>query len=351
MFARKPSFLMFALIAVLILGLLVGCGTTSTSQQGNASKDSGKKYFEGKTITLIVPNSPGKGMDNMARMIVPYLEKDSGAKIIVKNVTGAGGVMGINELYTSKPDGLTIAFTSIPTVIIAQLSGSDGVKYDATKITYLGRASTEPRVLAVGGKSPINSIDDVIKLNRPFVFPTQGTDEDFYTMAILSNTLGFKLKAVTGYEGNADTAFAVVKGDGDGHITGVTDAATMIKQGDKKPILIIGSERYKDYSNVPTALEVIKDEKAKAPIQAVINMIEMHRSFFAPPGMSDEATKALRDAIWQALNDKELQDKANKANSPLSPLRGDEEQTKIKAINDASQGIIPVLKAATASVK
>ena len=56
--------------------------------------------------------------------------------------------------------------------------------------------------LPVGGKSAIKSIQDVRKLKRPFVYPSQGTDEDFYTMAVIADALGFQVKAVTGYEGN-----------------------------------------------------------------------------------------------------------------------------------------------------
>ncbi len=50
---------------------------------------------------------------------------------------------------------MTIAFTSVPTLILAQLSGSKAVQFDATKFVYLGRAATEPRVMVVGGTSKI----------------------------------------------------------------------------------------------------------------------------------------------------------------------------------------------------
>ena len=349
MMLKKSKWFGLFLAMTVLVGSIAGCGSAKPAAESQGEK---KSFYAGKTITLIVPNTAGKGMDTYARMIVPYIEKYSGAKnVIVKNITGAGGVVGINDLWAAKPDGLTIAFTSIPTVILSQLSEGEGVKFDATKFTYLGRASTEARILTVGANSSIKSINDVVNLGRDFKFPTQGTDEDFFTMAIIANSLGFKLKAITGYEGNADTALAVVKGEGDGHITAAMDAATMIKEGDKRPILIVGPERMKEYPDVPTALEVIKDPGAKAPMQAIVNMLEMHRSFFGPPDMNAEAAKELREAIFQALNDPELMAKAEKTGLPLVPLKGDEEQGKVGVIAEAGKDIVPILKAAVQATK
>ena len=174
---------------------------------------------KGEVVTLVVPNSAGGRMAQYARMIAPYIAKHAGAEDVrIEIMRGGGGVKGTNYLWFSKPDGKTIAFTSVPTLILAQLSGSEAVQFDATKFVYLGRAATEGRVLTVGGKSPIKTIDDVRHLGRPFVFPSQGTDEDFYSMAVLADALNVKLKVVTGYEGNADTALAVIKGEGDNWI-------------------------------------------------------------------------------------------------------------------------------------
>ena len=349
MFEKKSKLLTCLLIVLLVSGTLVGCGTQTQTAPAPVQE---KPYYEGKTITVIIPNSPGKGMDTYGRMITPYIQKYTGAKdIIVKNITGAGGLVGTNTLWNSAPDGLTIAFTSIPTLMLAQMSGSEGVTFDATKFTYIGRASTEPRLLTVGGKSSITSYEDLSKLGRDFVFPTQGTDEDFFTMAALAESLGFKLKTITGYQGNADTALAVVKGEGDGHITAVMDAVSMIKDGDKKPILVIGSERAKEYPDIPNALEVIKDGENKKLMQGIVNMIEMHRCFFGPANMDEKATKELREAVWKALNDPELVDKANKVGLPITPMKGEDVQKNVQIIVEVSQSLIPILKEAVSSIK
>ncbi|WP_338824097.1 hypothetical protein MHOCP_22200 [Moorella humiferrea] len=350
---KKALAVFLSILMVLIL--LAGCGGQKSSGsnsegKGNASGTAAESFYKNKNVTLIVPNSPGKAMDNYARMIAPYIEKYTGSKVIVKNVVGAGGIVGINELWNSKPDGLTIAFTSVPTILLAQLSGAEGVIFDATKLTYLARVSTEPRVFCVGGKSEFNSINDLAKAGRPIKYPSQGMDEDFFTAAVMAKALGFRLNQITGYEGNADTALAVVKGEGDGHITALSDAESMIKAGDKKPLLMFAPQRVKEYPDVPTALEVTSGE-AQEFMKVVTTMIEMHRCFFGPPNMDAKAVAEMRAALEKALADPELLEKAKSANMPIVFMAGDILQQKITEIAESSKKIEPILKEAVAAIK
>jgi len=308
-------------------------------------------YFAGKVIDLILPNSPTGNMSRYVNMYCPYIAKYAGAEDCrVVGMQGGGGVKGTNFLWFQEPDGTSIAFTSIPTLIIAQLSGSEAVQFDATKFVYLGRAATEPRSLNVGKESGIKNMEDLLNLDRPFVFPSQGTDEDFYTMAVLSDALGFDLKVVTGYEGQNDTALAVIKGDGDGQITSTRVVRSSIEAGDMIPILTIWNERNPDYPDVPTALEYVEGKQAEA-VQAIINMFSMHRGFFAPPNTNPEAVRILREAITKASEDPELIEEAKAGGLILMPSPGEEEQKKIEQITEASQGLAPVLKAALQSIQ
>ena len=69
-------------------------------------------------------------------------------------------------VWNAKPDGLTFAFTNLPTLIMAQLAGSPGVNFDAAKFTYLGSAADEARVL-VSAPSRRSNRSGLKKLNRP----------------------------------------------------------------------------------------------------------------------------------------------------------------------------------------
>jgi len=331
------------LIAVMAASLVGGFAGQAAAQKSD--------YYKDKVVNLIIAGSPSGGHSRYARLIAPYLQKHLGAsELRISNMRGGGGLKAANHMWRVKPDGMTVAFGNASTLIFAPIAGSKGAKFNATEFAFLGRATSEPRMLMVGGKSSIKTFQDVQKLDRPFIYPSQGTDEDFYTMAILSDALGFKLKAVTGYEGNADTALAVIKGDGDGHITGWSESQAAIKSGDKRPILVVTSQRIPDYPDVPTAIELASAGK-KGMLEAMSNILETHRSYYAPPKTNPEAVAAFRAAVDAALNDPALLAESKKGNRPVSFMNGNQQQAAIEQIARESGGLAPVLKAAVKAIQ
>lgn len=331
------------LLAALAVPALMGVSGQAAAQVPD--------YYKGKVLTIVVAGSPAGGHARIARLIAPYLQKQLGAtEVRISNMPGGGGLKAANYMWRQKPDGFTVGFGNASTLIMAPIAGSKGVQFDATKFVFLGRATSEPRVLAVGGKSQIKTFQDVTKLGRPFVYPSQGTDEDFYTMATLADALGFKLKAVTGYEGNADTALAVIKGDGDGHITGLSESEASIKSGDKRPILVVTSERIPEYPNVPTAIELAPAAK-KGALKAVANILETHRSYFAPPKTDPKAVAAFRAGLAAAMKDPALLEESKKGDRPLSFMEGGKQQEAIEEIVKAGASLSSIFKTAVTEIQ
>jgi tripartite-type tricarboxylate transporter receptor subunit TctC len=320
---------------------------------GMSGRAAGQKpgFYKDKVVIINVAGGASGGHTRYARLIQPYLQKHLGAREVrIVNMPGGGGLKAANFIWRVKPDGLQIFFGNSSTLILAQLAGSPGATFDATKFVYLGRATSEPRVLAVGGKSPIKSFQDVQKLARPFVYPSQGTDEDFYTMAVLGDAFGFKVKAVTGYEGNADTSLAVIKGDGDGHITGWSESQGPIRSGDKNPVLMVTSLPSPEYPAIPVVTNIAPAAK-KETIRAMAAILETHRSYIGPPGMDPQAVADFRAAVTAALKDPGLLEESKKGERPVAPMDGARQQKVIEQITRASAGLEPILKAAVKAIQ
>ena len=308
-------------------------------------------FYKDKVITVNVAGGPAGGHNRYARLIQPFLQKHSGAREVrIVNMPGGGGLKAINFIHRAKPDGLNVFFGNVSTVILAPLAGSPGATFDATKFVYLGRATSEPRVLCVGGKSPIKSIADVQKLKRPFIFPSQGTDEDFYTMAVIADTLGFKIKAVTGYEGNADTSLAVIKGDGDGHITGWSESLAAIRSGDKLPILMVNSLKSPDYPAIPVITDLAPPAK-RDTVRALATISEAHRSYIGPPGMDPQAVAAFRAALNASLRDPALLEESKKGERPVAHMDGAKQQQLVEQLTKAHGNLAPILRAAVKEIQ
>jgi tripartite-type tricarboxylate transporter receptor subunit TctC len=338
---RKRTFL--ATLAAAALTTLAGFGVSGVRAG---------PVYDGRTVILIVPNSPAGMMTQYARTLVPFLAKHLGAKDVrVENHQGAGSLKGTNLLWHADPDGRTIAFTNIPTLIMAQLAESPGVQFDAAKFTYLGRVVDDPRVVVVGKAAGFTDIEGLKALGRPFVYPSQGTDEDFYAMAVLADSLGAPIKVVTGYEGNADTALAVIKGDADLHMTSWSSSRGPIEAGDMSPLLIVSSNRIPQAPDVPTAVEVVTDPAKKAGIAAIAQILDMSRGFFGPPNMDAAATAEMRAAIEATLKDPELLALTEKSQMPINYAPGTEQQETVATLTQTSASLTPILKAALASIK
>jgi tripartite-type tricarboxylate transporter receptor subunit TctC len=300
--------------------------------------------LQNETITLIVPNAAGGLMARYARMIEPFLEKHLEVNNVqIRIMTGGGNIRGANHVWFAEPDGTTIGFTSIPTLVLAQFSNSPAVQFDISQFEYLGRASTEPRVLVVGANSGIESLEELLALNRPFIFPSQGTDEDFFTMIILADGLGIELKPIMGYNGNPDTAMAIIRGDGDGQITSWRASMGAIQNSDLLPLISMSNARIEGFNEVPSVLEITPSARIE-PIRAIVDMLDTHRGFFAPPETSPEIVKYLRDKIFLALTDPELKQLANLSTLPLGPSHGDQEMGKIRQLISSEGLIMPILE-------
>ena len=123
--------------------LMLAAAIALLSPASAFAADSG--MFKGKTITYIVATSPGGGYDTYGRLIARYLQKHlTGSRVIVKNVPGAGNIIGANEIYAARPDGLTMGMFNTG-LIYDQLIHRDGVQFDLTKFSWIGKAASEGR--------------------------------------------------------------------------------------------------------------------------------------------------------------------------------------------------------------
>jgi len=333
----------FVAAGLVAMTLAVPLGITGAQAQG---------YFEGKTLTMIVPHSNTGKFGRYAVLLAPAIENHLGAAAVnVEHHRGAGGLLGSNLIWASEPDGLTFGLTSGPTLVLAQLAGADGVNFEATNFTYLGRPTADDRVFFVAADSEIKSWQDIVDLDRPLKVPSQGVDDDFYGVAMLARAFGFEVNFITGYEGSGDTNLSIIRGDTDGRMTSWPSALSVIEAGEGRPVVSIGYERFPDYPDVPTALELLEDEEQKAVLRSVSNIAALHRTFIAPQGLDPAVTDELRAAISAALADPEVLAGAKADGLPIRPMDGATQQKVVAEIYEASSEIPPILKAAEESIQ
>src|SRR4051794_30879790 len=185
--------------------LLVGIMGAAAIAAGPACAQSGADFYKGKTVTYVAATSPGGGYDLYGRLVAEFMQKHlPGSTFVVKNVPGAGHLVGANTIYASKPDGLTIGIFNTG-LIYNQVLGADGVKFDLGKMSWVGKAASDPRVITIGAQSPIKSLTDLQNSKETVNFAVGGIGSATYIEShMLTNVLKLPVKVLTGYSGGGD---------------------------------------------------------------------------------------------------------------------------------------------------
>jgi tripartite-type tricarboxylate transporter receptor subunit TctC len=322
------------LLTMAALAGLVTAVTPSLAQ-------SGADFYKGKTITYIVATPPGGGYDFYGRLVAEYMQKYlPGSTVVVKNMPGAGHLVGANALYASKPDGLTIGSFNTG-LIYAQIIKHDGAKFDLSKMSWIGKAATEPRVLAIASHSPITSFKDLRAAKEPVNFATSGggTSSDFVETHLLANVLKLNMKILTGYSGT-ERRLAMRRGEIVGAMGSRSSFGTFVQDGHGRFIAQIGG---KD-TDVPQLKDLVTDPAGKALLAMLQSQGDIARLTAGPPGIPQDRLDALRTAYRQAMEDKELQAKAEKLERSVEPAYGDELLAMVKAALDQPPEIVELLK-------
>src|SRR5262245_43726398 len=108
-------------------GLILSCvGIVAALAQSPGAKAQGT--FPTKPIGLLVPAAAGGPTDTVARLIAESMSRTLGQTVVVENVGGAGGTIGMARVAKAAPDGYTIAVWHVGQATAPALY--DGLKYD-----------------------------------------------------------------------------------------------------------------------------------------------------------------------------------------------------------------------------
>jgi tripartite-type tricarboxylate transporter receptor subunit TctC len=122
--------------------------------------------FPDRVITIVSPFGPGSSQDVLGRLLAPKLQAAWGQPVVVNNVTGAAGVIGVDRVAKAAPDGHTLVLSG-DAAIVVRVSMSPRPPYDPmrdlTPISLLGRT---PNVLVVGPSVPARNVQELVALAR-----------------------------------------------------------------------------------------------------------------------------------------------------------------------------------------
>lgn len=123
------------------------------------------QQYPNKTISLIVPYPAGGPSDFFARKVQPDAAAKLGQTMIVENIGGAGGSIGLSKLIHAPADGYTLALASPMELVLAPMA-IQGVKYKSEDFKMVAQFTTTNTILAVRNSLGVKTVDELLALAR-----------------------------------------------------------------------------------------------------------------------------------------------------------------------------------------
>jgi tripartite-type tricarboxylate transporter receptor subunit TctC len=286
-------------------------------------------FYRGKTVRMVVGIGVGSGYDVNARLLARHLVHHipGNPAIVVSNQPGAGSATMTAQLTTAGPfDGTVIgaAFAGMPTL---PLLSSGSVRFDPTKLIWLGNTNRETHVTYVWHTSPVQSFDQV--RTKELIMGAQAPGSSQVDFPLVANALfGLKHKVITGYGSTAKINLALESGEVQGAIAALTTVRTLSSQwlADKKIKIITqwALRANPDLPGVPNALDLAKTDGDIAAMKLVMARLDIGRPFFLPPNVPADRVAALRAAFDATMKDPAYLAEAKKLKIDVDPMTGAE---------------------------
>lgn len=302
---------------------------------GTAAAQAPGPTLAGRTVTVIIGFGPGGGYDLWARTIARHLGKHlpGNPTIAPENMQGAGSYRAANFIANVAPkDGTAIALISRDAVL-GPLTGAPGAQFDATKLSWIGTPATETNICIAYNTSAVKTVEDLKTKELVLGDTGIGTGTHSYPKA-LNDILGFKFRLVGGYPSSADVFLAMERNE----VQGICESydSVLVRRPDwisKHTIAVLfqgGSSPNPELKDVPFVVDLAQKPEDKQAIEFLYAGQGIGRPFVAPPGLSPEVLKMLRDAFDATMKDPDFIAEVKLRKLTMDPETGDKLEALVK---------------------
>jgi tripartite-type tricarboxylate transporter receptor subunit TctC len=252
--------------------------------------------FPSRPVTIVVPFSAGGPTDAMARILAERMKVTLGEAILIENVTGAGGSIGVGRALRSPPDGYTVSFGHLGTHV------ANGAIY---KLGYDLVADLDPVVLlpsntmvivsknAVPAKTLKEFLDWLRARATPASAGTAGAGSGSHIAGLyFENLTGIKLQYVP-YRGTGPAMNDLVAGQIDMIVDQLSNSMNQVRAGTIRGYAVTDTKRAESASDIPTA-----DEAGLPGFH-----MTLWSGMWVPKGTPKDVIAKLNAAAVDALND------------------------------------------------
>ncbi|MBL0899866.1 MAG: tripartite tricarboxylate transporter substrate binding protein BugD [Reyranella sp.] len=256
--------------------------------------------YPSKPIQVVVPFAAGGPTDALARILAARMSEALGQPMIVDNVGGAGGTIGVNKAAKALPDGYTILFTHMGTLAV-NIALYKTLPYDSQKdLEPVGLGGTNPMVLVAKKDLPVKDFAEFqawAKANQKKAqYGMAGIGAASHLGGLMLNNMMKVDVLEIPYKGTAPALNDLVSGQFDYMVDQAVNVLPQIQSGNIKALGVSTLKRLPQLPNVPTI-----DEAGLKGYEVTI-----WNGFFAPKGTPKDILTRLNQALVTALSDEKI---------------------------------------------
>jgi tripartite-type tricarboxylate transporter receptor subunit TctC len=252
--------------------------------------------FPSHPITIVVPFSAGGPSDVMARILAERMKVTLGENLLIENVTGAAGSIGVGRAVRSPPDGYTISFGHLGTHVANGAIYKLG--YDlVTDLEPVVLLPSNPMIVVSKNAIPAKSLKELIAWLKarpaPATAGTAGAGSGSHIAGLyFENVTGIKLQYVP-YRGTAPAMNDLIAGQIDVMIDQTSNSIGQVRAGSIRAYAITDDKRVESASDIPTT-----DEAGLSGLH-----MTLWSGLWVPKGTPKDVVAKLNAAAVDALND------------------------------------------------
>jgi tripartite-type tricarboxylate transporter receptor subunit TctC len=272
------------LIVAAIAAALAGLSTASADN------------YPSRSITIIVPFSAGGPTDALARTLGDRMRQTLGQPIVVENVTGAGGTIGVGRAVQAAPDGYTLSIGHLGTHVVN--GALYPLNFDLVRdFEPVAMIASNPMMIVTKNDVPAKNLNELIAwIKTKDGKATAGTagvgSGSHFSGVYLSQLIGAKLQFVP-YRGTGPALLDLVAGQIDLIVDQASNSMAQVKAGKIRPYAITSDKRLAAAPDIPTV-----DEAGLPGFH-----VELWSGIWVPKGTPKEIVGKLNAAIRDALAD------------------------------------------------
>lgn len=252
--------------------------------------------YPSRPITIIVPFAAGGPTDALARLIGQRMSQSLGQPVVVEDVTGAGGTIGVARAVHAAPDGYTLSIGHLGTHVVngAIYPLTFDLVNDFEPIALLG---SNPMMIVSKNAVPAKDLKELIVWmkthNGPVLAGTAGIGSGAHFSGVyFQQLIGAKLQFVP-YRGTGPALLDLMAGQIDLIVDQASNSLAQVKAGKIRAYAVTADKR------LPAAPEIPTVDEAGLPDFHVV----LWSGLWAPKGTPKEIIARLNAALVEALND------------------------------------------------